>query len=449
MKRQVERAITQVLGRATGNDPNVFMNALNSAFPTTHTADGSQVAFTPARSVVSLYRADGPVDGAYSSNGKNGGYAGTISAWQANLYRQATVIIGDAVRVLNGLMPFVPEAESDQVEALRALIRAEITALMEEFGRVDEPRNERVQSYFSALRIHIASFGRRAFLDNASRAATVEDEAQVTGFELLGSYVRNLSSAWKTYLNKTGTSSTSFSLSQRVERANTLLPVIAQVNADFEAAMDSVGFAESERRSVSVRLTALAGYRAEGTETIWKMLAELLQSEVDSRQANIVRKTQQAIPVSQRVKTRDLDLDNLQLQIQVLEQQKKVFQALADNYQGGFIGNIDDSLPDITIYDLTEWVDRYTSIEGPASLADAGQYGLDFVTDQADRLFWVIVPVVAHLEQNIATTASASPSLELILSNERVRFALNNLLGQMNALADLAVPGGKANLLTA
>ncbi len=398
MKRQVERAITQVLGRATGNDPNVFMNALTSAFPTTPTTEGPAVALTPARSVISLYRADGTADNAYSSSGKNGGYTGTISARQANLYRQATVIARDAIRVLNGLTPFVPEAESDQVEALRALIRSEINALMEEFGRVDEPRNERVLSYFSALRIHTAGFGRRAFLDDPSRAATVEDEAQVAGFELLGSYVVNLRSAWDTFFDKdAGKSSPSFSLSERVERANVLLPVIAQVNTDFEAAMDSVGFAESERRSMNAHFTALERDTAEGS------------SEGQSQEE------------------RTTPLINPQKQL---------------------LPDIDSFLPNITVYDLTEWVDRFATIEGPASLAGSGQYGLDFVADQADRIFWVIVPVVAHLKNDVAIRPSASPSLELSLSNERVRFALNNLLGQMNELAKLAVPGEKANTLT-
>ena len=75
-------------------------------------------------------------------------------------------------------------------------------------------------------------------------------------------------------------------------------------------------------------------------------------------------------------------------------------------------------------------------------LANSGLYGLDFVTDQADRIFWVIAPVVAILETDEVNLASNSSSLEQSLSNERVRFSLNNLLFQLNALADLSVSGG-------
>ena len=387
MERVVQRAFNQVLGGATGRGPNSFMNALNGAFPTIATSEGRQVAFTPARSVVSLYRSDGSTNGANPMNGyRTGttsadGYAGTISARQANLYRQASVIAGDALRVLNGLTPFVPEAESDQVDALRALISSEINSLVEEFGRVDEPRNERVLAYFSALNLHVRGFGRRAFLDDPERAASVDDETQVAGFELLKSYARGLREAWNTFFN-VDRSSKSFSLSERVERANILLPIVAQVNVDFEAAMDSVGFTESERRSLAAKFNTLSGFN----------VSPLLQFKGD--------------------------LDIAQS------------------------GSFATSLPDITVYDLTEWVDRFANLEGPGMLAESGLYGLDFVTDQADRLFWVIAPVIAILETDEVDLSSDSSSLEQSLSNERVRFSLNNLLVQLNTLADLSVIGG-------
>ncbi len=407
MRQLVQGAINKVLGQGTAGGRS-FINALNSTFPTMLTSEGPQVVSTPSRSMVSLYRpgmngygiaVPGGYDGgsyvpeAYSTGVLQAdGYAGTISARQANLYRQATIIVGDATRVLNGLTPFVPEAETDQVESLRALIRSEMNVLVEEFGRVDEPRKERVEAYFSALKIHLVGFGERAFLNDPELAVTVEDESQVAGFELLKNYISTLLEAWRIFLRGDRAPS-SFSLSERVDRANILLPVVAQVNFDFGAAMDSVGFTESERRSRAAVFNTLAGYD--------------IQSLSKSR---LVRLVQQ--PPSSQVA-------------------------------------IDASLPDITVYDLTEWVERFASMEGPNNLADSGQYGLDFVTDQADQIFWVIAAVVARLDLSDAgTTASASPSLEQILSNERVRFALNNLLGQLNSLADLSVAGGNENLLT-
>ena len=406
MQRQVERAITQVLGRATGRGANGFVSALNSAFPTTTTSEGQQVSFTPSRSIVSLYRSGGTNNSVYSpgsdgygngmypqnsvtsASSSSDGYAGTISARQANLYRQASIIVSDALHVLDGLTPFDPKAETDQVEALRALIRSDINSLIEEFGRVDEPRKERVLAYFSALDLHINGFGRIAFL-NEQETATVIDETQVAGFELLQNYNSALSITWNNFLT-VDAAPTSFSLSQRVERANILLPSVAQVNIDFEAAMDSVGFTEGERRSPAAKFSRLRGFDI--PQNSKRQLNQFINSTSDPRIA------------------------------------------------------IDALLPDITVFDLTEWVDRFSNLEGPSILTDSGVFGLDFITDQADQLFWVIAPIVIHIELGRSTSASASPSLEQILSNERVHFALNDLLGQLDSLADLSVVGGDENI---
>src|SRR6266700_7334744 len=100
MERQVQRALTQVLGRSPGRGANSFMSALNGAFPAQATSDGQPVAFTPSRRVVSLYQPGGSANGTYPMMGNStiagDGYAGTISARQANLYRQASIIASDA-----------------------------------------------------------------------------------------------------------------------------------------------------------------------------------------------------------------------------------------------------------------------------------------------------------------------------------------------------------------
>src|SRR5437773_1326447 len=48
LERRVERAITQVLGRAPGRGGDSFVNALADVFPTG--SDGRQIIFTPSRS---------------------------------------------------------------------------------------------------------------------------------------------------------------------------------------------------------------------------------------------------------------------------------------------------------------------------------------------------------------------------------------------------------------
>jgi hypothetical protein len=361
LERQVSRAIAQVLGRAPGSSPESFIRAINDVFPV---RNNGQVSLTPSRSAVSMYgqSSDSTMNGAMSA-----GLVGQLSAEQATLYRQASVIAADAQKVLQGLQPIVPEADLDKVDALRALVASEINSLVEEFGRVDEPRARRVKTYFDQLRGpngHLIQFGDRAFLDQRRVVpTTLEDEAQVTGYQLLVSYVQNLQATWNQYQGNSSTSNNlrypEFSL--RLSRASVLLPVIAEGNQNLMSALDSIGFTETVRRSSASRFTYLSNNP-----------------------------------------------------------------------------NPRPRLPDMTVSDLNEWLDRFASLEGPSYLADSGQYGLESVTDQANQLFWVLAPIMSFLKTQLTINLSGQNIIVQALNHERVRWALDDLTNQLKALADLA-----------
>ena len=391
MERQIARAFNQVLGRAPGRGADSFMSALNGAFPLAPSSEGQQVSFTPARSVVSIYAPNGShQNGSSNGGGTDNGLAGQLPARQAALYRQVSIIVGDALAVLAGLQPFVPEANTEQIEGLRTRLQAEYIAVRDETGRIDEPRPERVRAYFDSLTLHITEFGRRAFLNRRDLIATSTDEAQIAGFELLKNYTSTLRDVWDRFYKDDRSETAVPSLGERVERASILLPVLAQGNEDFEAAMDSVGFSEADRRSSATKFSGL------------------LDPDVSL----------DAWTISQGEKSQKIAIvPALQLQL---------------------------GQPDMTVYDLTEWLDRFSSIEGPTSLADSGQYGLDFVTDQADTLFWTIVPIITHMKVT-APSLSGRTTLDQVLSNERVGWALDNILTQLNALAELGAPSKKRN----
>jgi hypothetical protein len=387
LTRQVERALTQVLGRAPGRGAEGFIQALNSAFPT---AANGRVMFTPARGVVSLYSPYG--EGNQVISGKYGtALTGQLSVEQANLYRQASIIITDALKVLEGLQPFDPTADLDAVEALRALIRAQMTSLIEEFGRFDEPRGDRVNVYFITLKNHLKELGKRARLISTPSTqsrneevfpVTADDEAQVAAFELLNNYVGTLELFWQLFLRQSPSEQLSDNYSARLSRVSVLLPVIADSNASFMAAMDSIGFSESERRSDAALFTSLGPATNKCT--------------VDSTKSEGFR----LIP-------------------------NDVFNKCVP-------------LPDITVNDFNEWVDRFATIEAPSILASSGRFGLDFVTDQADTLFWVIGFVLYFINENL--NQEREPFLEKVLTFDRVKQTLSELVFQLDTLADFGVP---------
>jgi hypothetical protein len=350
LERQVERALTQVLGRAPGRGDGSFTSALNAAFP----LDGyGRVSSTPARAVVSIYAGDGAA----------GSLLSQLSVEQAALYRQATTIAGDTQRVLAGLEPFVAFADPERIEALRALIRSELNVLVEEFGRVDKPRQQRVDSYFELLigtNGHVIQLGHRAFLDRQRAAPTTPaDEAQIAGFELLRRYIDMLQTAWNTY-NQPQANVRFPAFSDRLTRAQVLLPSIAAANSAFMSAMDAVGFLASERRTEAARVTRLA----------------LLTTPL--------------------------------------------------------------TLPNLTVDDINEWVEHFASSDGPSVLNESGQYGLQFVTDHADRLFEVLTPVLAQVRHLGAQPIGGLPLVAKVLTHERVAWALSDVTEHVYALADLA-----------
>lgn len=102
------------------------------------------------------------------------------------------------------------------------------------------------------------------------------------------------------------------------------------------------------------------------------------------------------------------------------------------------MGTGNPPLPAITVNDLNEWLDRFADIEAPYLLADSGQYGLDFVTNQADKLFLVVVPILAHIKAARTLNLNDMPLLAKVLVHERVSWSLDELLAQLGALADLA-----------
>lgn len=366
LERKVQRALSQVMGRATSS-PETFVSALDSAFPTD---SKGKVSRSPVRGIVSLHSASDSTTG-----------NGSLPVEQANLHRQAGVIAHDALKILKGIQPFTPDSDQDCVEALRSLINTEIQLLVEEFGRVDGPRTGRVNAYFEALMGmasthrngngnfktaslpsgHLARFGEVTGLNQRYKPTTLTDESHLAGYELLRNYLETLHNVWRQY-NAPAMSNRLTLYSDRLARAETLLSVIVEGNRNLIAALDSVGFTEHERRSDASRFTTL----------------EVTDSSLDNQ------------------------------------------------------------FPDMTVHDLCEWIDRYASLEAPPILSEAGQYGLDFITSQADRLFWTIVPIAGFIKTTDPSNTFNKPFLAQILLQERVSWAYDELMNQLNALADLA-----------
>jgi hypothetical protein len=368
MERTVEHAIAQVLGRTPGTDGGLGA-ALNDAFPM---LAGGQVSSSPVRGIVSM-NGNGTPSTAVSDAAA---LTGQISAEQATLYRQAGLIVPDARKVLAAITPFATVNQPDTIESLRGVIDLALTTLLDEFGRVDEPRIELVEDYLRNARSTLLTFGPIARVDGSTVPDTFSDEQQIAGYKLVIGYVSQLESAWRVYLGRNYDASLSYPLfTERLARASQMLGVIAQANVNFMSAMDSVGFPETERRSSASRFEYLDTHIRPGSLGPPR-LARLIKGEL--------------------------------------------------------------SYSTMTVYDYTAWVEKLARYDGPRYLTDSGQVGLEFVTAQADKLFFTIAPVLYFALTSARQSFTTRPIVAQVLAHERVAWAMSDLFSQLDVLADQA-----------
>ncbi|MCY7277235.1 MAG: hypothetical protein LH702_26770, partial [Phormidesmis sp. CAN_BIN44] len=318
--RQVDSAIAQAFRKAPGRVSANFVEALDAAFPN---PNNGQLMTLPVRSETVPLNPNG------FSRGKS---LEEFSTRQLGLYRQTSVIATDALKLLDELRTFVSQADKERFEALRSLVQSQIMSLVEEFGRADEPRSARVLSTLRSLQEYVIELGEQGQFNDPLLAATIDDEDQITKFDVLTNYIKLMSRSWADYHN-TEKSGRVYSISERADRARVLLPIVSQANQDLSNALESVGLSATERRSRACLFT-----------TLQSPAIELLTGQ---------------------------DVTSI-----------------AEN-------DVSAWLPDITVSDLQDWLNRFSTMEAPSALTSV--YGIDFVTDLSDRLFWTIAPIIAYL----------------------------------------------------
>jgi hypothetical protein len=322
------------------------------------------------QTLVSVYGSNG--DGGPSTAGFTGDPAvGAIPPEQATLYRQARLVVGDARPILAALQPRSSDVDAAEVMTLRSQVDAEFTGLLEEFGRLDGPRTQKVDVYLRGLvgatgtGGHVEDFATLIQRDPSAGFTSLDEERQDASVALIRSHARSLATFWAAYLAGVGLDTASggpgLTFAERLSRASQLLTAVTETNNNFLAAMDAVGYSENERRLDLIEVGPLA-LGTPGSSGLSRSLA--------------------ATPAP--------------------------------------------SL--LTIGNLTAWLDEYGR-RGAGYLERSGQFGLEFVITQAEALFWVVSSLVGP--------RSAANPLPPALADDRVRQELENLLAQLDLLADL------------
>jgi hypothetical protein len=241
LRRTVQGALGQVLGRQPRtSDTRSFLASLNQVFQATTVEERVVYTWVPRT---------------YSGQTDLGG---GVTGAQASLATRARVSLANALPLLDGLYSLREDADPDLITSTRAIIRSELTEIVEEFELEGGPRTPRVDGLFDLLleqtfltstepsdlvRGHLKLLAGEMGL-NAANVNSLDEESNLTSFIALNDYVTSIFESWKTF--RDGGIGTDLG-TQFVSLARALSVAFEAVD-EVNDAMDSVFVGMAERQ---------------------------------------------------------------------------------------------------------------------------------------------------------------------------------------------------------
>jgi hypothetical protein len=245
----VENAVRDVLGwRPRAADPKGFLGALNQSFTCQEVQGRTQCTYSPRTYAVQVQADMGAVTGA-----------------QASIYARAKAALDQSVIILQRLYALDPAADPEDTEAARAIIRSELTELVNELGVEGGPRVQRVDALFEQLRgpdgtpfdpelVQGQLRNMRSVFGLERRFVnTIEEEQDLSDFLTLVDYVNSLKQSWdaqRRFFNRTGTAQPF--LGTQLVLLSRQLAVVAESVQEVNFALDSVFVGAAERQTTEL-----------------------------------------------------------------------------------------------------------------------------------------------------------------------------------------------------
>jgi hypothetical protein len=243
-----QQTIREVLGwRFRAGDTKGFLAALNKAFVLKEVEGHVEWDWKPQSYML---QAD----------------LGEITGAQASVHKQASVALEQAIPLLDGLKPLRTDADAEDTEAMRAIIRTELNELVNELALLGGPRVQRVDSFFEKLigPLKTASFDpehvagqlarlRERFGLSRARVNTIIEEQNLTNFLILVDYVNSLYQSWNSKRGFFAGTLEPFLGTQLVLISQVLDAILEQLRETYDA-MDSVFFGPAERQTTELNL---------------------------------------------------------------------------------------------------------------------------------------------------------------------------------------------------
>ncbi len=128
---------------------------------------------------------------------------GAVTGAQASIFTHGRAALDQSLPLLDGLRPLQPTADMQAADQVRRVLRTELNALVNEFGRPGGPRAERVDQLFHALLgTGPGAAGRLRLLGDRfafgpRRVNSVAEEQNLTNFLILVDHVYRLRRSWE------------------------------------------------------------------------------------------------------------------------------------------------------------------------------------------------------------------------------------------------------------
>jgi hypothetical protein len=427
LEAQVGRALSQVLRQAPADGPSVA---------------AGQALTQP------VYQAQ-PVSQALSVATLASGMGGppAIAPNQAALLQEATLVKGDMLSVLDTLQPLSSFPDPSDVEAVTAVLRAEVTMLVEELSRTTlQPRSQRVRVLLGGLLgwdptnpqtpPNSGDVGALLTLLNLGGpiVPTLFVDQQIASQRILTSDAGQFLSQWLAYQAqepgiplpwdptlKTHLSGGLGNLAPAAGTPPTLALGPPSAQAQFRTAVIRPG---SSPQPTPAQLSPTYAERL--------IQADLLLPVV-GQDASRVAGALDAIGLSQgEQETNYVTLESL-VDMDLLPVQAPPPPAPPPT--GSFI------VVRTTVTDILDWTASMADAKALDLLRQAGQLGLNLIADQADELFWLIIALLQPpVPANAPLGTPPAPQTQMVeLGDVQVQTELLTLARDLNLLANLAV----------
>lgn len=262
----VAKAVSDVLGwKAKPGDSKGFVGALNASFTCKEVEGHTECAWTPRTYAVQT------------------DLSGGITGAQASIYSRAKEALDQSLPLLDGLYALDPEADAEDVAALKAVAKSQLTELVNELGLLGGPRVARVNQYFSLLLGATTFPTSPAPAPNSSLTPTdpdqvggtlgnlrdelglnfttqdfvnsVDDEQDLSNFRVLSDYVTSLAQSWVNNLGFFGLTTTTPFFGTQLVLLSRQLSVVAESVDEVRFTLDSVFIGPAERQTLQLNFT--------------------------------------------------------------------------------------------------------------------------------------------------------------------------------------------------